>query len=107
MAVPPDKVTRQAGIWGWLNARMPIEEFLDSQRYVEHQRRLHDPVGLCAWIVTAMSGIDDDPRNTKAELTCERIVATRGRGGWCGRQDGHRNRRGFPRGRRRRCRRRG
>jgi ubiquinol-cytochrome c reductase cytochrome b subunit len=31
MAVPPDKVTRQAGIWGWLNARMPIGEFLDSQ----------------------------------------------------------------------------
>jgi ubiquinol-cytochrome c reductase cytochrome b subunit len=31
MAASPDKVNRPSGVWGWLNERMPIGEFLDSQ----------------------------------------------------------------------------
>ncbi len=49
--------------------------FFDAQRDVEHELGFVDAVGARAWIVAAVSGVDDDARDAEAELPGEGIVA--------------------------------
>ena len=52
-----------------------LKQLLESKRDVEHELGLRDAFALRARIVTAVSGIDDDPRNTQSELTRHRESA--------------------------------
>ena len=54
-----------------LDTRLILQELLQPEGHIEHQFRFGDPVCLRAWIVPAVPGVDDNPRDSEAQLPGE------------------------------------
>ena len=58
-----------------LEAGHLFEQRLQAQRDIQHELGLGDAVGRGAWIVAAVTRIDDDLGDAQAQLTRQRVIS--------------------------------